>query len=286
MGKPIPTVQPPKETWTAFQWGCTCGQCQEGWLSVRMKFCLHCMITLPLPLFSLFFFPSIYLIFYFFFHHLFHFSFDSVFHPLSQIFPMCVYTFLNKKSGNAEVASDMVIEREFSAHIIISKDDLFMTAMSDYIPGDIQRAGIYPSYLKGYSLVFGAIARVLDEKVFMKGFSLLLILLFFFFSLFLPFLLLFFSFFPFSSLSILPSPSSPSPLLFSFLSFSSPLLLSLLLLSSSPSPPSLLLLFTFSSPSRLQFLVFIGQTVTLKRKYRHANLLHRILKVQNTTNNT
>lgn len=36
--------------------------------------------------------------------------------------------------------------------------------MGDYIPANIRAAGVYPSYLKGYSLVFRAVAIVLDKQ--------------------------------------------------------------------------------------------------------------------------
>jgi hypothetical protein len=53
---------------------------------------------------------------------------------------------------------------DFQPRKLINDDDLFM--MSDYIPLNIRHAGIYPSYIKGYSAIFGAIAKVVVSFIF------------------------------------------------------------------------------------------------------------------------
>jgi hypothetical protein len=76
----------------------------------------------------------------------------------NKLFPVC-----------ANCASEFVADSavEFPANQIIKNDDLITTPYQMYIPLNIRLAGIYPSYLKGYSAVFGAIAIVL-VKFFLR----------------------------------------------------------------------------------------------------------------------
>lgn len=58
----------------------------------------------------------------------------------------------------------MVVYEIFPARTIISEDELLLVPYSRYIPKEIRKAGIYPTFLKGYGEVFGAIAQALKIK--------------------------------------------------------------------------------------------------------------------------
>ncbi len=70
---------------------------------------------------------------------------------------------LHYLSVRAVIAADRIRDAAdcLSAHKVIDKGVLLSMPMTEYIPLEIRDGHIYPSYLKGYSAVFGAIARVL-----------------------------------------------------------------------------------------------------------------------------
>lgn len=60
----------------------------------------------------------------------------------------------------SEISADFLLTEDFEPRKKLMEDDIILIPMSDYIPASIRKAGIYPSYLKGYNMVFGAIAEV------------------------------------------------------------------------------------------------------------------------------
>lgn len=62
------------------------------------------------------------------------------------------------------MAADLVLSETVETRKLLTKDEFESVPMSNYIPDRIRKAGVYPSFFKGYSLVFSAIATILKKK--------------------------------------------------------------------------------------------------------------------------